>query len=142
MKILKNKILFWIFIILFAGFSACNPDDDDTSGSGTYTPETFVGNWNCVENSQNMGSSSYIITINRSQTANNHLWVDNFYHLGVGFQVTMVLNGSNINIPQQIVGTYTFSGNGTVINSNRVNLSFMADDGGGIADAVSATLSR
>ncbi len=116
---------------------SCNPEENDEN----FTPEEMAGTYNCAEKSEMYGSQSFEVIVNKS-SEQNQITINNFYHLGSGVSVKVNISGSKLVVPQQVVNNIAFSGDGTIINENRMNLSFTADDGGGVVDVVSAGISR
>ena len=135
------------FRLLAAAFSflllitSCAPEEGDDDLIPSDSGEEFVGTWKSAETSQEFGSSNYEGEISKSSTANQIL-IHNFYNLGAGYTAKANISGNNLDIPNQVVNNKTFSGSGSIVNENRLNLNFTADDGGGVVDVVSVGMSR
>jgi hypothetical protein len=135
-RFIKNTALF----ICCAGFlTSCEPEDT-TPPIGT-TIENITGKWSCSETSQQFGSSTYEVEISQSASSSTQVRIKNFYQLP-GASVNVNVNGNSLTIPTQTVQSFVFSGSGTIVNQNRINLTYTADDGGGVLDQVSAGLSK
>lgn len=118
--------------------TSCAPEEEDIS----FTAEEMAGTYSCSENSQVFGQSSYEVAVTRSTSASDQIIIENFYQLGAGTFVTVNIRGSNLLVPQQVVNNIVISGDGVIVNENRMNLNYTADDGGGVVDVVTGGLSR
>ena len=114
--------------------------------------QTLEGQWSCTETSEIFmenetrfkGTTTFPVYIAQDATYDNQYYIDNFYQLGSGVQVEiMVSGGTTITIQSQKVSGITFSGSGTVnAAGNRINLTYTADDGGGEVDHVTSEYTR
>jgi hypothetical protein len=129
-----KKILFSAVIACFTLASCTTEEDVD------YTPENLSGAWKCSETSSINPNSTY--DVNVTSSGSNSIRISNFYHLGESHSVSVNISGSSLTIPQQTVSGFVISGNGSIINQNRMNFTYSADDGGGTPDEVSASLTR
>jgi hypothetical protein len=130
-----KKLLPLLTILLLSILTSCTPEEDDDP----LTAEDLAGRWSCQEQSLS-GNISYEVDISKS--SNDQIRINNFYKLGSGFFITVNISGQDLIIPQQTQNNVIFKGQGTILNRNRINLSFSADDGGGVIDNGSASLSR
>jgi hypothetical protein len=136
MKTIKNLCSVISLILLMAG---CAPETGDPN---------LAGSWSCQETSQIFlkgakGTSIYQVTFDRDAVVLDKYQIDNFYKLGNGVKVSIVKNGYFITLPKQSVDGFVFEGSGTVDETfNVINLSYTADDGGGVVDHVTAEYSR
>lgn len=114
---------------------ACEDDKDNVI-------DKLPGNWFCEESSSQYGAASYTVEISRSTINDNEIIIDNFYHLGSGNKVSAIVEHSDLEIPEQTVMGFTFSGRGTVSDEgSKISISYTADDNGGV-DNVSAVFTR
>jgi len=128
---------------MFVGLSSCIPD----SGS-----QSLEGEWSCQETSEifmegikgTLGTSIFPVYIAQDATYDNKYYIDNFYQLGDGVQVTiMVSGGRTITIETQTVNGIEFSGSGVVsFDYNSIDLNYTADDGGGEIDHVTSEYTK
>jgi hypothetical protein len=137
----KNRFALFIVLISFLALPSCKPDEEEPNGPAV-NPDLLTGLWTCTESSQMAGAAVYEVEIIKSGSSANQLLIEGIYHLGAGNTGVLNMNGNNIIIPQQVVNNVVIAGNGVVVNQNRINLEFTADDGGGMVDAVSAYLTR
>jgi hypothetical protein len=119
----------FIFLLTIGLFFSCNPDDGGDPAP-TDPRDKFVGSWLCQETSQS-GNSSFSVTISIDGSNSSQIFLDNFYHLGVGKKVYGVVAGNNVTLPNQVVNGFTVkSGNGTIVNSDtKINFSYVVNDG-------------
>ena len=125
MKTIRNIIAF--MAIGATVFLASCADEDDPSGTGD-ARDKFVGSWTANETSQQHGSSTYTMTISKDNSSANQIRVQNFYGLGNSTNTFIVVDGNNMTIQTQQIGTTTLSGSGSYSNGN-LSISFSADDG-------------
>lgn len=135
------KPLFVLLSILILSGCIFEPIDQNLEGqwSCTETSEIFMKSTNTLK-----GTSIFPVYIAQDATYDNTYYIDNFYQLGSGIQVTiMISGGTTVTIQTQTVSGIEFSGSGTVSgDSNTINLTYTADDGGGQADHVTAKYTR
>jgi hypothetical protein len=134
-KSMKKKIL--LMLLISSVLASCTTEEDVD-----YTPESLAGTWRCSETSSINPNSSYEVEVSKSGGGSNQIRISNFYFLGNSHSVSVNISGASLTIPQQTVSGFSVSGTGTIINQNRINLSYTADDGGGTPDEVSAALTR
>jgi len=124
---------------LIVMLNGCLPDD---------SINTLEGSWSCQETSEifmgNMkGTTIYPVYFAQDVLESDKYYIDNFYHLGDGVEVSVRLSGSVITLDKQTVDGFEFEGSGTVNTAyDRVELSYTADDGGDEIDHVQATYTR
>jgi hypothetical protein len=139
------KILAYLFLTSIVFYSCTKEDDkkNDTSSTSPSDPRNvFVGNWVCQET---IGSSitTFGVEIFTHSSISSRIVVSNFNNLG--FQTSpcnMEISGNSITIFQQNLSGFDVVGSGTLINSSTINLTYQVDDGSGIVDNVSATLTK
>jgi hypothetical protein len=130
-----KKLYYLLAFIVFSTFVSCTPEDNDEP----ITADDLTGKWSCNEQSQ-FGNTTYEVEITKS--GSSQIRISNFYQLGNSFLLALTISGQDLNIPQQTLSNIIFTGQGTILNRNRINLSFAADDGGGVIDNGSVSLSR
>lgn len=133
MKTFKNKITIVAFAFAVA-LSSCTTEDlnfDDR--------DDFTGNWICQEQGSISGTSSYNVSISKSQSDSISILISNFYGLGSQYSARATVDGNLLTIPAQLVNNFNVSGSGS-INGSQINLSYVASAGG--ADNVTAVYSR
>ncbi len=139
-NIFPIKPLWSIAVVITCLFfmTSCAPEDDDIK----FTPEEMVGTYNCAENSTIYNQSNYEVKVTKSTTGSEQIMIENFYQLGLGTFIKVNILGSDLVIPNQVVNDIKISGDGIIVNENRMNLNYTADDGGGVVDVVSGGLSK
>jgi hypothetical protein len=136
MNTVKNSFLIAAISLLLAG---CTPEEGNPNLAGT---------WSCKETSQIFlkplkGVSVYDVTFSRDAVSTDNYTIDNFYKLGNGVRVTVIKDGYSITLPQQSVDGFVFEGSGTINDTyDLINMTYTADDGGGVVDHVTAEYSR
>lgn len=133
MKNYKNKITLAMLNIALA-LASCTTENPYGDARDNYT-----GNWFCQENSSQLGSSSYNVSISKSLVDSTAILIGNFYNLGGSKSAKAIVNGNSITIEPQLVDNLNVSGSGTR-NGNTINLNYAVSAGG--TDNVSATYSR
>lgn len=139
MKILQLIVISGIFLCM----QSCIPEGDD---------QNLEGDWSCQETSEifgeevksSKGTTIFPVYIVRNATYDNKYYINNFYQLGDEIQVEILVSGGRtITIETQKVNGINFSGSGVVsADYNTINLTYTADDGGGIIDNVSSEMKR
>lgn len=139
-----QKIGVFLLLVSFPFFlTSCILDPVDQS---------LEGEWTCTETSDiflkssmdQKGTSVFPVYIAQDATYDNQYYIDNFYQLGSGYQVEILVSiGNTITIQSQTVNGIVFSGSGTVSsNYQTIHLTYTADDGGGEVDQVTAEMVR
>lgn len=124
MKYAKPLVVFTT-ALLFA-VAACTPETDNTPG--TDDRDALVGNWTTTENSKYFGSTTYTITISKSNSDDVTVIIKNFYNLGAGASTLATVSGKSITIASQQVSAQTIKGTGT-LGTSSINWSYTTDDG-------------
>jgi hypothetical protein len=125
MKSIRNIIAF-MAVGATVFLASCAKEDNDPSGTGD-ARDKFTGSWTCNENSQQHGTSTYTMTINKAASPDQVI-AKNFYGLGTSTNTVIVIDGNNMTIQAQNVSGNTLSGSGSYNNGN-LSISFSADDG-------------
>jgi len=136
MKYAKFLLILPFMALLFdsCNFEEGNPD--------------LSGQWTCTETSEiflksGKGTSVYPVYLSKDADSPNKYNIDNFYRLGSGKKVSILVNGSTVTIPKQSVNAFVFEGSGTVnVDNNLIELTYTADDFGGEIDHVHASYTR
>jgi len=136
MKSFSKFSLVFLFSLLFF-ITACDPDDDKDIDQR----DKFLGAWNCTEtSSQNPNPITFQVSISKDELTENEINLSNFYHLGFEEKTRILVNFSDLSIPQQLVCNLTVSGSGAYSQS-KVNLIYYVNDGADI-DTVNALLAK
>ena len=99
----------------------------------------FTGSWTCEENSSQLGTSSYSVTISKSASDSTAILIANFYNLGSSNKATAIVNGNTFVINPQLVDNLNVAGSGT-LSGTQINLSYTVSAGG--TDNVTAVYSK
>ena len=108
----------------------------------------LAGYWTCHETSQiflksTKGTSVYQVTFTRDAVNQDKYTIGNFYKLGDGIMVTVIKDGYSLTLVKQSVDGFVFEGSGTINETfDLINMTYTADDGGGVVDHVTAEYSR
>ena len=121
-KISKNLLLITGTMLLF--ISSCTKDDDSTADPR----DRFTGNWTHVEQSANFGTTTYTISISKSNSDNTNIIVKNFYQLGTSTSAIVAVSDNNLTVGQQLVSGQNIHGSGALTNS-KINWTYYTDDG-------------
>lgn len=139
------RVLTYLFLTSIV-FNSCTKEEDNKSVTGTTSPSdprnVFIGNWVCQETT-GTSSTTFGVEIFAHSTINTRIVVSNFNNLG--FQASlcnMETSGNSITIFQQNLSGFDVVGSGTLVNSSTITLNYQVDDGSGIVDNVSATLTK
>ena len=136
MKTITNSALILTLCLCFSG---CIPEEGNPDLAGT---------WSCTETSQifmksTKGTSVYTVTFNSDALNSDKYYIDNIYKLGNGIKVSVIKNGYSITLPRQTSDNVVFEGSGTINETfDLINMTYTADDGGGVVDHVTAEYSR
>lgn len=130
---LKNILL---FILITSSLIACQPEDDDIA-----TPATDItGIWTCSEASKEFGNTTYKVTVEK--VSDSEMKFINFYNLGTQHSAKVTVSGSSLTIPRQDISDQEISGDGTINGKTSLSFDYIADDGSGTIDTVTATYSK
>lgn len=128
--------LVYLFLIISGSLTACEdllPTTDDPR-------DALTGQWTVQEDNSLKALETYTVNITKDQSDSTRLNISNFYNVQNSVHVTM--NGSNLNIPLQTTGGFTFKGYGSVAsNGKSIDWSYTSDFNGE-HDAVTATYSK
>ena len=128
--------LFFLGLFLLT-IPSCKPDNNDVVDQR----DKFIGTWNCAEtSSQNPNVINFSVTVAKDELTENEILLDNFYHLGVDQKSRLLVDYSNLSMPQQTICNLNVNGSGAFTNS-KVNLIYYVNDGADI-DTVNALLSK
>ena len=135
----KSKFILILFFIA-AVFAACGKaDENDPNNTNTDNRDVLIGNYTCQETASLNGTSGFTVKITKSTTNNNQIDMDNFYNLGFGKLTVANIYGTNVDIPNQTIVSFTIQGNGSAVANNRINLVYSVNDGTSV-DSCSAVL--
>ena len=113
------------------------------------TAVSLEGAWQCEETSEiflknTKGTSIFPVYLAQDAMNDNKYYIDNFYNMGTGSQITIMLTGGRtITIEKQTVSGIEFEGSAVVsADYNTIEFAYTADDGGGQIDHVKSTYTR
>lgn len=104
-------------------------------------PTDYSGTWNCNEQSSLYGSQSYQIQISNDAVFYGRIYLANFYNLGYSEKATLELYGFDVDIPSQTIAGKNLSGSGSILNSKKMEFTYVINDGID-ADTVSSVITR
>lgn len=133
-----------IFLVLciIISFTACEKDDTTTPTSED-PRDIFIAAWSCQEDSQLSGTSVFEVHINKSSINSSQIILENLYNYGFSFAPYAEINstGTGFTIPSQIIQGNSVKGEGTILGTNTINMSYTVDNGSDI-DSVTAELTK
>lgn len=136
MKNLKIKIIPILLIILFN--NSCELEDLNNY-------QSIDGEWRVDETSEIYKStqSIYYVEIIQHPTDSTMYFIDNFYGLGPGKSLNIIVNNQNIIIGSQNLDGHQIIGSGTITSDfKNIYLAYNVDDSGGLIDHVTANYTR
>lgn len=145
---MKIKLLLAGFALCFAVlFYSCEKDEleeelleEEVDGD---VRDRFIGEWTVSETSKLLGARNYKVDIQKSTFSASRVNLFNFYALGgdtIEANISAVLV-STITVPNQTVNGNFIDGTGEMIDDNKINFSYIVDDGNGV-DSVTAVYIR
>lgn len=112
----------WILLL-----SSCVKDDETAPTTVAPGPNgVFLGTWYVAEESKLYGNATYYLSIADSSD-NNYVLISRLY--GYKTKTTATTSSSSIIIPSQIIEANRVSGNGILLNNNRLHLTYYVDTG-------------
>lgn len=121
---MNSKLLFLPFAFIIFLASCTDPANDP----GTDDRDALIGNWVTTESSAQFGSSSYTISISKSNSDDNQIIIKNFYNLGSSTNTIASVSGKSISISSQQVSSHTVSGSGS-LSGSKISWSYTTNDG-------------
>mgnify|MGYP006904090660 FL=1 len=124
-------------LLVFVGYlTGCTKDEDNPKPTSPTTSTDarsyLVGEWLCNEVSEVFNETTYTIGIQLHTTVSNRVVASNFYNYGFeNSNAQFEINGNQITIFQQNLSGIDVVGNGTIVNSKTINLSYVVNDGSG-----------
>jgi hypothetical protein len=129
-----------MFLATTSLFYSCAPDDGDPQNGDSR--DKFVGSWICSENSHQMGTSSFTVTISLNPANTYQILLANFYQLGASQKVVATVAGSSVTVASQQVSGVSVRGSGSITNNDtKINWNYYVDDGADI-DTCSAVFTK
>lgn len=134
----RMLLLFVVASVLF--FASCDELVNPNSNS-------LNGVWKCSEVHQEEGTLSYDVSIETDEQDSTVFYIYNFMNLesnpNVPVYARAKVNGTSIQIPQQIVSGHTVQGSGYIqSNYTKITLDFTDDLYGGVPWDVNATYTK
>jgi hypothetical protein len=120
------KTLQWSFILLFIfSFTSCLPDEDLPDGGGNNDlAAKFLGTWHVYEPDKKL---NYDVTIKRYMNSETEVVLENFADVGSAYGLCV---NNTIVLDNQAIGNgYTIEGTGTYVNKNKLEFTYLLDDG-------------
>jgi hypothetical protein len=137
-----NKIILFSVLVYIA---SCSPDEEDEPAPATNPKLRFVADWTCSEVSRR-DQPAQPFQIHMLNGNGDTVIMENCYAVGFNKKASLVVSGDNIRFApnnQQIsTGVFMKSGQGSLINSNTIKMTYIIDDGNPVLDTVDATFSK
>lgn len=137
-KFVKLTAAASLMTVLFLA-SCSNKDANQATPTVTDAREKFHGIWAVTEISKDYGSSTYNCTIADSTAAN---YIQLAYLYGFSKKIYSTVSESNLTIPVQTIQGSNVSGNGSLVNANRINLTYYVQTSSTHYDTVTAVLTK
>jgi len=129
------KLFAFISIIAFFFINACKTDNNEPNNNDVRSK--YVATWTCNE----QGGMSYPVVITLDSSNSAQILIGNFHFLGSGTKAKAIATATSLTLPSQDLCGYTFTGGGTLVNSNKINMLYYANNHSTI-DTVNATYSK
>lgn len=127
-----------LYLLLALGLWSCAEDQGPESPGAIR--DNYLGIWQVSENTGRNAPQIYQVEI-LAGTGESEIIIEDLYNVS-GTQVEALVDGTDLNIPNQSSQNITFSGSGRASNNyRRIDLNFTANDGTG-PDAVAAVMQR
>ncbi len=127
-----KKLLAICFSVMF--MTSCVKDEN-------ITREDYIGAWTCEETTSQSGKSTFTVHI-KEGSGTDKITIENFYNFGFGNSVTATVTEDDISIPKQTFsGSNEVSGGGTMLDNNKITLTYSVKDSSS-TDNVTATLTK
>jgi len=123
--------------ILSVSFYSCAEEEP----TPTDVRDKFAGSFTCQESSQQNGSSTFTIHVNKSSTVEAEIEIENFYNLGFQNKAIATVNASSFAIGSQLFSGNTINGSGSSTGSTTFNMTYYVNDGSSI-DTCTATCTK
>lgn len=126
--------------ICFLFITSCNPDDQNDEPN-VDDRNKFVGNWTCVEQETQL---TYTVTISKSVTNQNQIFLKNFHHFGDNESATGIVSGYSITLPEQWLCNNEWFVKGSALmgsNQNTITFNYIVK-GGVINDTIKAIYTK
>jgi hypothetical protein len=141
----KNSFCKSFLYILTLVIVSCSPDEKDEPTPSVDPKTRFIADWTCTEVSRR-DQPAQPFQIHLLNGNGDTVIMENCYAVGFNKKATLVVSGDNIRFApnnQQIsTGLFMKSGQGSLINSNTIKMTYIVDDGNPIFDTVDATFSK
>jgi hypothetical protein len=131
-----KKVILAVLPLTFIAFS-CQPEEEGPLDER----DKFVDVWQCVEQSSQIGQTTYDVHINLSTTNTSQVLMENFYNVGFSFKAVANVSGSNLTLNQQTYNASQLQGSGSLSGNNTINMNYTVNDGSAI-DTCTAVLTR
>ena len=136
---MRKRILLFTSLSLFAGgFYGCEPDD---GVDPTVDRSDYLGQWSGSSDGPIGGPINFTMTITASNSSPDGIIMQNFDGYGQGTYVIASVEGGNISIPRNIIGSDTLQGSGSYRSDGTLSFNFTISDGQDV-DQRTATATR
>jgi len=144
MNLKHNSYNLFLLLALILTVS-CSPDEKDEPTPSVDPKTRFVADWTCTEVSRR-DQPAQPFQIHMLNGNGDTVVMENCYAVGFNKKSTLVVSGDNIRFApnnQQIsTGVFLKSGQGSLINSGTIKMTYIVDDGNIYPDTVDATFSK
>ncbi len=121
----KTIIRSFLALALVTSVIACEPDD---AVDPTVTRDDYLGQWTCASDGPVGGPLNFTMNITAGSTS-SAIRMQNFDGYGQSTYVNATVNGGNITIPVNYVGSDTLQGSGTFRSDGTLSFSYSIRDG-------------
>ena len=99
--------------------------EEDPLNNSDDPRDKYSGVWKCYETSELFGDQTYQVEIYKDDLSDNKIIINNFSGLGYGFEAFAIVDGKNLDFPQQTIDNTMISGSGEVVdNYNTIEWTF------------------
>jgi len=118
-----------IILALSVFIISCAPEDSPAPII-TDARDKIIGTYLCEETENGNSVTTFDITIRKTTSKSDTIWIDNFYNIGNQYKVLGQFSNNSISIRTQNVSSFGFVGEGNFNGTNKISFSYKATVGG------------
>lgn len=137
-----KKVFFFVASTVLFGtlfLASCAKEEEPETDPNADPRAKFNGNWSITENSKDYGASTYNVTISDSSNTSHILFS---YLYGFNKKVYATVSGKSFEIPSQGIQGNNVSGEGVLVNTNQINMTYFVQSTTTHFDTITATLTK
>ena len=118
-----------IILALSVFIISCAPEDSPAPII-TDARDKIIGTYLCEETENGNSVTTFDITIRKTTSKSDSIWIDNFYNIGNQYKTGFSFSNSNLKIITPNVSSFGFVGEGNFNGTNKISFSYKATVGG------------